>query len=394
MILDLQPSQDERDFRLRARDWLSNNVSSEGRPPCGSEASTYDRAWQRKLLQGGWAGINWPRKYGGLGLSGRMQMIWYEELARAKAPHYINSNYVGLMHAGPTLIACGNEEQKSRHLRRILSGEELWCQGFSEPNAGSDLASLTTRGVVEEEEIVVNGTKMWTTDALCADFQELLVRTDSGSQRHKGLTWLICDMQSPGIEVLPIRIMLANSHVYMVHYRDVRIPKSNVVGEIGHGWSVALSTLSFERGLGLIGDQLALLERVEQAIKIASTTRLECGSPAIEHEGIRERLAALKAEAIAIRSMTQKQVQETDLTNSPGPYGSLMKLMVTNTHKALCDLMRELLGWTFLEYDGDRESHTWTHDYLWSWVFTISGGTSEIQREIVADRLLGLPRAR
>ena len=392
--MDLRYSEADAEFRARAREWLETHVPRSPRPPRGTAAADFDRAWQRRLYDHGWAGVAWPKEYGGLGLSTLQQVIWYEELARARAPHHINTTYVGLMHAGPTLIARGTDEQKAYHLRRILSGEALWCQGFSEPNAGSDLASLTTRGVLDGSDVVVTGVKMWTTDAQHADFQELLVRTDPSAQRHAGLTWLICDMRSPGIEVKPITTMLLDEHVNMVFYDEVRIPRTNVVGEIGGGWSTALATLSFERGMGFIGDQLELYERVQRAIELAKRVRFEDGRLAIDHDGIAERLASLKADTMAIRAMTLASIAETDRTGVPGPKSPLMKLMVTSTHKALSELVGEMLGWEFVEFDGDRQSHPWTYDYLWSWVFTIAGGTSEILREITADRLLGLPRAR
>lgn len=393
--MDLVYSGEDRAFRESARAWLSANVPRNPRPAHGAEAARFDRDWQRRMYEHGWAGVAWPKEYGGLGLPGLQQVIWYEELARAQAPHYINTTYIALMHAGPTVIARGTAEQKAFHLPRILKGDALWCQGFSEANAGSDLASLKTRGRVEGDVIVVNGAKMWTTDAKYADYQELLIRTDPGSQKHKGLTWLICDMSLPGIDIKPIRTMLQDEHVNMVFYDDVRIPLASVVGAVDQGWSTAMSTLSFERGLGFIGDQLELYERVGRAIDLAGRLRLETGRLAIEDDGIAQRLASLKADALAIRAMTLSHVAESDRSgNDPGPKGSLMKLIVTGTHKALSEAVGDMLGWSFLEFDGDRAAHPWTYDYLWSWVFSISGGTSEIQREIVADRLLDLPRAR
>jgi alkylation response protein AidB-like acyl-CoA dehydrogenase len=382
--LHLQYSDADREFRERARAWLGKNIPDQPRPASGPAAAQFDRDWQRKLYEHGWAGVSWPKAFGGLGLSGLQQVIWYEELARARAPHHINTTYVAMMHAGPTLIACGTEAQKAQHLEKILSGESLWCQGFSEPGAGSDLAALSTRGEIDGDDIVVNGAKMWTTDAMYADYQELLIRTEAGSERHKGLTWIIGDMRLPGIEIRPIRTMMNDEHVNMVFYDNVRIPKANVVGEIGRGWSTALSTLAFERGLGFIGDQLELYERV----------RLENGVLAIDDSDVAQRLAKLKAETLAIRAMTLADIAETDRTGMPGPKGSLMKLMVTGTHKALMQLVAELLGWEFFDFDGDRSNNPWTYDYLWSWVFSIAGGTSEIQREITADRILDLPRAR
>ena len=180
----------------------------------------------------------------------------------------------------------------------------------------------------------------------------------------------------------------------MVFYDEVRVPKANVVGEINQGWSTAMATLSFERGIGFIGDQLELYERVGRAIDMAGKVRLEDGTLAIDDAGISQKLAGLKADALAIRAMTLADIAETDRSGMPGPKGSMMKLLVTSAHKALSELVGDIMGWDFLEFDGDRNNHPWTYDYLWSWVFTISGGTSEIQRENIADRVLGLPRAR
>jgi alkylation response protein AidB-like acyl-CoA dehydrogenase len=392
--MDLHFSDEDLSFRARARKWLAGNVPTTARPPHGPESAQFDRDWQRKLFDHGWAGVAWPKDFGGLGLSGLQQVIWFEELARARAPHHISTFYIGLMHAGPTLIARGTEAQKAFHLPRILGGEAIWCQGFSEPNAGSDLAALKTRGRIDGDHIVVSGAKMWTTDAQHADYQELLIRTGEDGLRHKGLTWLIADMHAPGIDIRPIRTMLGDEHVNMVFYDDVRIPISNVVGEVGGGWSTAMATLSFERGLGFIGDQLELYERVCRAIDLAAKTRIEDDRLAIEDDGIAQRLAAIKADCIAIRAMTLADIAETDRTGEPGPKGSMMKLLVTATHKALSEVVGDILGWSFMEFGGDRTVHPWTYDYLWSWVFTISGGTSEIQREITADRVLGLPRSR
>lgn len=394
--MDLQYSDAEREFRARARTWLTANVPAQRRPANGKAAEQFDRDWQRKLHDHGWAGVSWPKEFGGLGLPGLQQVIWYEECARAHAPHHINTTYVGLMHAGPTVIACGTAAQKAFHLPRILSGESLWCQGFSEPNAGSDLAALKTRGRIEGDTIVVTGAKMWTTDAQHADFQELLIRTDPDSERHKGLTWLICDMRLPGIDIKPVRTMMNDEHVNMVFYDEVRIPLADVVGEVNQGWKTAMATLSFERGLGFIGDQLELYERVSRAIDLAGKVRLEDGRLAIEDDGIAQRLAELKADTLTIRAMTLADIAETDRTGMPGPKGSMMKLLVTATHKAVCEVVGDILGWDFLEFspDGDRLANPWTYDYLWSWVFSISGGTNEIQRENIADRVLGLPRAR
>ncbi|HTU13106.1 MAG TPA: acyl-CoA dehydrogenase family protein [Allosphingosinicella sp.] len=391
MDLDFTPEDDA--LRAEMRAWLEANVPSEPRPAEVVAAGQYDRDWQRRLHDGGWAGINWPKDYGGRGLSAVQQMIWFEEAARANAPA-MNSMLIALMHGGPTLIARGSEAQKAFHLPRILSGEAVWCQGFSEPGAGSDLAAIKTRGRVEGDELVVDGQKMWTSFGHWADYQELLVRTAPDSKRQQGLTWVICDMKLPGIDIKPVLSMSGEHHVNMVFYDNVRIPLANVVGGVGEGWSVAMSTLAFERGTAFLADQVELAHKIERTIALARKTRLENGRLAIEDDGIAQRLARLKADTMAIRAMTILGFSRIERANQPGPEGSMLKLFVTTTYKALSELAAEISGWGFFEYGDNRHSNRMTYDFMWSWVLTIAAGSSEIQREIIADRVLGLPRAR
>lgn len=391
MNLDYSPA--DTAFRHRAREWLSANVPSAARPSGSGRAAEFDRQWQRCLFGGGWAGLNWPKAYGGLGLSGLQTLIWFEECERADAPGY-GLTTIAMTHAGPTLIARGTDEQKAAHLAAILKGETLWCQGFSEPNAGSDLAALQTRGEVDGDVIVVNGQKTWTSGASTADFQELLIRTDPGSKRHAGLTWLICDMRSPGIEIRPIKTMMGESEINATFYDDVRIPLSNVVGAVNDGWSVAMSTLAFERGTTFLRDQIGLSAKIERAIALAQRTRLPDGRLAIEDATIAGRLAQLKAEGLGHRAMAVSNVSNVDRTGTPGPEGSMVKLLTSTTNKALNETVADILGLDFLVYDETRASNPWVYDYMWGWVLTIAGGTSEIQREIIADRVLALPRAR
>jgi alkylation response protein AidB-like acyl-CoA dehydrogenase len=391
--MDLEYSSDDNAFRARARQWLSENVPQEARPQDGPEAAEFDQVWQKRLHDGGFAGINWPAEYGGLGLSGVQQIIWFEEIARASAPHP-GAMSIALNHAGPTLIVRGTNEQKAFHLPRILQGESVWCQGFSEPGAGSDLAALRTSGTIDGEHLVVNGQKMWTSNAHHAAYQELLVRTDPDSKRHHGLTWIICDMRTPGITIHPIKNMMGERHVNAMFYDNVRIPLENVVGEMGRGWSVAMSTLSFERGTYFVPEQISLLKKVEELTAMAHRIRLETGKLAIEDDHIADRLAKLKAQTLALRALTTLTVGSLARQEQPGPEGSIVKLFVTTTYKALAALAAEIIGWDFLEYGEDRTSNRWTYEYMWSWVLTIAGGSSEIQREIIADRILSLPRAR
>ncbi|PJG48392.1 hypothetical protein CAF53_09165 [Sphingobium sp. LB126] len=391
--MDLDYSEDDKAFRARARAWLADNIPETPRPPEGHEAAQWDRAWQAKLAAGGFAGLSWPKDYGGAGLDGVKQVIWFEELGRAHGPHQ-GAMGIAMNHAGPTLIMRGTEAQKAFHLPRILSGEVIWCQGFSEPGAGSDLAALSTKGVIEGDEMIVNGQKMWTSNAHHATYQELLVRTDPAAKRHKGLTWLICDMRTPGIEIRPIKNMMGEHHVNMIFYDNVRIPLSNVVGEVGDGWSVAMSTLAFERGIYYVPEMLSMIEKVQQLTDLAGRTRTETGALAIEDGSIAARLAAMKAKTLALRALCISTVGSSRTARQPGPEGSMVKLYVTTVYKELAQLAADIIGIDFLDYDDDRTSNRWTYEYMWAWVLTISGGSSEIQREIIADRVLGLPRAR
>jgi alkylation response protein AidB-like acyl-CoA dehydrogenase len=391
--MDLNYSDEDRQFRQRARDWLQDNVPTQARPAEGAEAASYDMEWQRRLFDGGFAGINWPKAYGGLGLTGVQQIIWFEEAMSANAPHP-GAMSIALNHAGPTLIVRGREDQQAQHLPSILRGETVWCQGFSEPGAGSDLAALRTRARLDGDHFVVDGQKMWTSNAHHARYQELLVRTDPESKRHRGLTWLICDMNTPGIEIKPIKNMMGERHVNALFYDNVRIPVSNVVGEVGQGWSVAMSTLSFERGTYFVPEQISLLQKVEEVAGLARRVRLETGKLAIDDDSIAQRLAEMKARTLALRALTLSTVGSLAGKAQPGPEGSVVKLYLTTTYQELSRLAAEIINWNFLDYGADRKSNRWTYEFMWSWVLTIAGGSSEIQREIIADKILELPRAR
>ena len=266
--MDLAFSAEDDEFRDEVRTWLAENTPSERRPREGQAMRDYDLAWQRLQYDAGWAGISWPVEFGGRGLALTQQLIWFEEYART-GMRGIDARFVGLSHAGPTLIARATEEQQAFHLPKILRGDVVWCQGFSEPEAGSDLASLRTRAVVDGDELVVTGQKIWTSFADVADYQELLVRTNTEVPKHKGITWVICDMRSPGIDVRPIKTMEGGTDFCEVFYDEVRIPLANVVGVIDNGWSVAMSTLSFERGTAFTVDQVQLSSTVERLIEIA-----------------------------------------------------------------------------------------------------------------------------
>ena len=383
--MDISFSPDEQRFRAEVRTWLHANVPTDKRPLNAADAIGFDKAWQRIQFDAGWAGISWPAAYGGRGLSLIQQVIWYEEYAVAGAP-WIGANFVGINHGGPTLIANADEDQKRYHLPRILAGEAIWCQGFSEPGAGSDLAGIRTRAHVDGADLMVNGSKLWTSFAHVADFQELIVRTEEGSSRHKGLSWVICDMRAPGVTVRPIQKMSGQIEFCEVFYDDVRVPLQNVVGGLGAGWSVAMSTLGFERGTGFIADQVKLSGEVEALIDRAKA------SGRIKDDRVAADLGLLRAEVAALRAMTYRNVSQVERTGQPGAEASVIRLFTAELGQRIERMAVTLMGEAILDFRyGDDDA---VHDYLRGFAATIAGGSAQIQRDIIGERLLGLPRSR
>ncbi|MEZ5709223.1 MAG: acyl-CoA dehydrogenase family protein [Blastomonas sp.] len=381
--MDIGFSAEEQRFREECRDWLRANVPAEKRPLNAVDALDFDKAWQQKLHEAGWAGINWPSEYGGRGLSIVQQVIWLEEYAKAHAP-WIGANFVGVNHGGPTLIANATPEQKAFHLPLILKGEAIWCQGFSEPGAGSDLAGIRTTGRVEGDSIIVNGSKIWTSFAHVADWQELVIRTEPGSERHKGLSWVICDMHSPGITVRPIPKISGQVEFCQVFYDDVRIPLENVVGGLGNGWRVSMSTLGFERGTGFIADQVKLSQEIAELIEQARSSEL------ISNDQVADDLAQMRAEVAALRAMTYRNISEVIRTGQPGPEASVIRLFTAELGQRLERMAVTLMGDSLLDYQyGDDNP---VQEYLRGFASTIAGGASQIQRNIIGERMLGLPK--
>jgi alkylation response protein AidB-like acyl-CoA dehydrogenase len=365
-------------FRREARAWLAANVPSEPSPEDGPASRDYVLAWQKTQARGGWTGIAWPKEVGGRGLSVLEQIVWFEEYARAGAPSPLNASFVGLNHAGPTLIACGSPEQKAAYLPKILNGDIIWCQGFSEPGAGSDLASLRTRGRVEGDELVIDGQKIWSSFADIADVQELLIRTDPEAKTSGALSWVICPMNTPGITVRPIRTM-AGPHKYCeVFYDSVRVPLSNIVGGLNNGWATAMSTLSFERGTAALALLIGLTIKVEKLLAACPADRPE----------MRMRLARLRAEGASIRATTYRFALDSE-NSVPDASGSIMRLAFAEFGQRVAAAAIDLYGIDAPEVVG---MHGWGHDYLDAFSETIAGGTAEIQRNIIAERVLGLPK--
>ena len=385
----------EERFRAEARAWLEANVPRPARRAVDlRERRDFDMAWQRKMYDAGWAGINWPKEYGGRGATLMEQLIWYEEYARADAPD-VTTGFVGLKHAGPTLIACGTERQKAEHLPRILRGDVVWCQGFSEPNAGSDLAALQTRATIEGDHLVVTGQKIWTSFGHIAEVQELLVRTDPTAPKHKGITWVICPMGVPGMEIRPIKTLAGNNDFCEVFYDGVRIPLANVVGQVNDGWRVAMATLSFERGTAFMSEQVRLARRLEELIGVAKTVPGPRGQRrAVDDDEIARRLAMARAEVEAMRAMTYRSLSIVARTGMPGAEASLIRLFFSELVQRIDVLAMDILGLEGVEHfaaDGTPLGE-WAERYLTGLSQTIGGGTKEIQRNIIGERSLGLPR--
>jgi alkylation response protein AidB-like acyl-CoA dehydrogenase len=365
-------------FRRAAREWLAANVPATRSPEDGPASRDYVLSWQRTQAKGGWAGLAWPKEVGGRGLSVLEQIIWFEEYARAGAPSPLNASFVGLNHAGPTLIVCGSPEQKQFHLPKILAGEVIWCQGFSEPGSGSDLGSLRTRGRVEGDELVIDGHKIWSSFADIADWQELLIRTDPTAKTGAALSWVICPMNAPGITVRPIRTM-AGPHKYCeVFYDGVRIPLSNVVGGLNNGWATAMSTLSFERGTASLALLLGHINTVEELLAACPADRTE----------LRLRLGRLRAEGASIRAATYRFALDSE-NSVPDASGSIMRLAFAEFAQRVTAATIDLHGLDAPEVVAPMGLG---HDYLDAFSETIAGGTAEIQRNIIAERVLGLPK--
>jgi len=389
--MDLRFSPEDNAFREEVRTWLAANVPTDRRPKRGPEMREYDLAWQRKLYDAGWGNVAWPIEYGGRDLPLIQQLVWFEEYART-GMRPIDTRFVGLAHAGPTLMARATDEQKSFHLPKILKGEVVWCQGFSEPEAGSDLASLRTKAVVDGDQLVVTGQKIWTSFADNADYQELLVRTNPDVPKHKGITWVICDMALPGIEIRPIRTIEGGADFSEVFYDEVRIPIENVVGGIDNGWSVAMSTLAFERGTAFTISQVQLAASVEELIELARSRRSLNGRPVIEDDSLAQRLARARADCAALRALTYLGISKNVDSDQPGPEGSMMKLHYADLAKRVYKLGIEVLGSRSLAIPHVEDDTEWIDKHLIAYSTSIGGGTSEIQRNIIGERVLGLPR--
>jgi alkylation response protein AidB-like acyl-CoA dehydrogenase len=382
--VDLRDTPEEVAFRADTRAWIEANLSDEVRGGARSEGPL--REWSRKLSDAGYAGLTWPKEYGGGGAPYSYHAILLEELARAEAPQHIG--VIGLGMAGPTIMAHGTEEQKARYLSKILTAEEIWCQGFSEPDAGSDLASVRTKVDVKDDGFVLNGQKVWSSWAHIADFCILIGRTEPDAPTHQGLTYVIVDMHAPGVEVRPLRQITGEAEFNEIFLTDVAVPRENLLGEVGEGWTVAMTTLLHERGtLGF-----ALTGALDVAVRKLVTLAAENGNG---NDVLRDGVAREWIELQALKLTNYRALTQLMKTGVPGPEGSVTKLHWSESSQRLTKLALELIGpdAQLVGEDG-REGGYWQHAQLRSRGNTIEAGTSEVLRNIIAERVLGLPRGR
>lgn len=382
---ELAAVPDDHRFRLEFRQWLAEHVPGDPEPLDEDERFRFRRHWQQTLHAGGWAGPAWPERYGGRGAGALEQFMYYEELALARAPQPVNAP--GIILLGPTLMVHGSEELKARFLPGILSADEMWCQGFSEPDAGSDLASLKTRARLDGDEWVIDGQKVWTTWAHYADYCFVLCRTEPGSERHRGLSMLVCPMDQPGVTARPIVQITGDAEFGEVFFDSARAPKDLMVGAPGDGWAAAMTMFQFERadqGFTCHARLLVRLADVGQALRAAQDGGVL--SPAAV-EAARLRYADLWVRCQQLRRVNFRNALLVEAGGTIGPAGSLTKIFWSELEKDMATLHAEVYGATGLVHQCDV-----SRDLLASRAASIYSGTTEIQRNIVAELLLGLPR--
>jgi alkylation response protein AidB-like acyl-CoA dehydrogenase len=375
--MELKDSPEEAAFRAAVRAWLTATLPALPPHPPRDDWDArrrFDTEWQKRLFDAGYAGIDWPREYGGRGATPAEHLVFLEELAAARAPN-VGVGFVGLLHAGPTLIAEGTDEQKARYLPKILQGDEVWCQGFSEPSAGSDLASLRTRAVRDGDDYVVSGHKIWTSFAQVAERAELLVRTDPDASKHKGISWLVLDMDTPGIDVRPLKTVLGSSEFSELYLDEVRVPVANLVGPEHDGWRVAMVTFSFERGTSLVGEMLETRRLVDELREPAARA------------GYGRDYGRVVAELDGVWALIRRAVSEATAHGMPGPSASVGKLAYTEVLQRADELAMKCLDASELSLDNLA-----VEERLRALALTVAAGTSQIQRNIIGEKLLGLPR--
>lgn len=390
-------SAEDEAFRLTLREWFETHYprfkASWPVPPDPNELA-WRRAWEDYVCQAGWSGLGWPLEYGGKAWPLTRQAIFHEEQARIGAP--LGVNIIGHGILAPTLIHFASAAQKARYLPGILANRDIWCQGYSEPGAGSDLAALATRAEHRGDHYVLNGHKIWTSFAHIADYCFVLARTDPGAQRHKGISFLLVDMKSPGVRVEPIRQITGEADFNEVFFEDVRVPLDALVGEENGGWRLAMAAASFERGTYFIPRQVRFTQEVEALGRLAAGISREGSESALQDPHLRREIARLAVDSHVLRLKGLRALTHALRGGPPGAEGSSTKLHWSEAHQKMMNIAMELLGERALQGPGpagaDPAAALWARDYLWTRAETILAGTSEVQRNILAEQMLGLPR--
>ena len=397
--MDFAYSEREEGFRRELREWLQRNLPEHRKrfPPSDDELTfhpdkSFDSslAWHKRLHAGGWVGIHWPKEYGGRGATLVEQMIFAEEMIGAGAPPGVNM--IGLTMVGPAVIHHGTEEQKARRLRPILAADEIWCQGFSEPGAGSDLANLSTRAVLDGDHFVVSGQKVWTSNAHRSHSCILLVRTDPEAPKHKGISCLLVDMKSPGITIRPLVQITGDAEFSEVFFDQARVPKANLLGALNGGWDVAITVLMHERMA--IGNTVILHQYIDRVLELARRWPRD-GGVASADPVLRQALAQVYIEGRALRLTGLRYITRQLRGEAPGPEGSVLKLAFTDAYKKMAEAATQILGPAHQLWRGEArapDGGRWAFQVLFALRFGIAGGTTEIQKNIVGERILGLPK--
>jgi len=393
--MDLSYTAEQEAFRREVRRWIKENVPKKDRDAQPMEFGDPQRvqslkAWQRRLYEAGYVAMGWPREHGGRGADVVQQTIVNEELLLARAPGLIG--LMGVQMVGPTLIQHGSEEQRRRYLPKILTAQEIWCQGYSEPGSGSDLASLKTRAELVGDEFIINGQKVWTSNAQFADWMFCLVRTDANAPKHKGISYVLIDMKSPGITVRPLVQMTGDAGFNEVFFEDVRVPRQNLIGEFNQGWLVANSTLAHERNM--LGSTTRTQQMFQGLLRLAQSHQ-RYGRPASEDPILRQRLADLMIRVEAMKYHAFRQLTDSIRGRPPGIYASVNKLVSTELNHDIAALAMEMMGsYGTLARRSQRviDRGVWPIEFMFTLGLIIGGGTSQIQKNIISERGLGLPR--
>jgi alkylation response protein AidB-like acyl-CoA dehydrogenase len=396
--MDFDFTPDQQTFRAEVRGWLAEHVPADlkGRGFASSRADRAEvdrlREWQLTLHKAGYVGIDWPAEYGGRGASIMEQIILYEEMSRAQSPQPVNRG--GLSMLGPTLMKHGTMAQRTAHLAKILTGEEIWCQGFSEPNAGSDLANLQTRAVLDGDWYVLNGQKVWTSMAHVADWGFFLVRTDPDAPKHKGISFILIDMKTPGLSIRPLRQITGEAEFNEVFLENARVPAGNVVGKVNEGWGVALTTLAYERDVLTMIRHISLRTALERLVALAKRT-IRHGRPASQDPVMRQKIASLAVAERCLQLNGYRSLTRILHGKAPGPEGSTSKLFWSQVDQDLADVATEVIG-PYSQIAAPSplapDEGQWEFYALLARGSGIRAGTSEILRNILGERVLGLPK--